>query len=155
MPMQKQKMVAIKLSENHRRSISITLQLIDQALCEWGDWANGRLRSGTMYRQMDTLSAIQKQQLKNTIANIRQLIVRLRDDLGLEPKNVATACSIATRASLLWEMLTELNSRGLSGYGTVPEELGRYLDPIREQLAAEMNEITSLLSKPITVPIRS
>lgn len=127
--MQKQKMVAIKLSENHRRSISITLQLIDQALCEWGDWANGRLRSGIMYRQMDTLSAIQKQQLNNKIANIRQLIVRLRDDLDLEPKNVATARSIATRASLLWEMLTELNSRGLSGYGTVPEELGRYLDP--------------------------
>jgi len=155
MQMKRETTVAIKVSENHRRSISITLQLIDQALCEWDDWTSGRLQSSIMYREIDTLSAIQKQQLNNKIANIRQLIVRLRDDLDLEPKNVATARSIATRASLLWEMLTELNSRGLSGYGTVPEELGRYLDPIGEQLAAEMDEITSLLSKPITVPIRS
>ena len=35
-------MASIELSENHRRSISITLQLVDQALCEWDDWTNGR-----------------------------------------------------------------------------------------------------------------
>jgi hypothetical protein len=144
--MKKQKMASIELSDNHRRSISITLQLVDQALCEWDDWASGRLQSGIMYRQMDTLSAIEKQQLKNKIANVRELIVRLRDDLDLEPKNVATARSIAGHASLLWEMLTELNSRGLSGYGTVPEELGRYLDPIGEKLTEQMNAIIALLT---------
>jgi hypothetical protein len=148
-------MGSIELSENHRRSISITLQLVDQALCEWDDWTSGRLQSGVMYLQMDTLSAIQKRQLKNKIANVRQLIVRLRDDLDLEPKNVATARSIGGHASLLWEMLTELNSRGLQGYGKVPEELGQYLDPIGEQLAAEMNKIASLLSKPTTAQLTS
>ncbi|PYL53944.1 MAG: hypothetical protein DMF29_07320 [Verrucomicrobia bacterium] len=77
-------MASIELGENHRRSISITLQLVDQALCEWDNWANGRLRSGIIYQQMDTLSVIQKQQIKNKIANVRQLIIRLRDDLGLK-----------------------------------------------------------------------
>src|SRR5437870_7811883 len=155
MPMKRETTVAIKVSENHRRSISITLQLIDQALCEWDDWANGRRQSGIMYRQLDTLSVVQKHELQNKIGKVRQLITRLRDDLDLEPKNVGTARSIAARASLLWEMLTELNSRGMQGYGKVPEDLGRYLNPIGEQLAAEMNEITSLFSKPITVPIKS
>src|SRR5207253_3213530 len=81
MPMKRGTTVAIKVSENHRRSISTTLQLIDQALCEWDDWMSGRLQSSIMYREIDTLSAIQKQQLNNKIANIRQLIMRLRDDL--------------------------------------------------------------------------
>jgi hypothetical protein len=144
--MKKQKMASIELSENHRRSISITLQLVDQALCEWDDWTSGRLQSGVMYRQMDTLSAIQKQQLKDKIANVRQLIVRLRDDLDLEPKHVATARSIGGHASVLWEMLTELNSRGLGGYGRVPEELGRYLDPLGEKLTGQMNAIIALLT---------
>ena len=144
--MKKQKMASIELSENHRRSISITLQLVDQALCEWDDWTSGRLQSGVMYRQIDTLSAIQKQQLKDKIANVRQLIVRLRDDLDLEPKHVATAREIGGHASVLWEMLTELNSRGLGGYGTVPEELGRYLDPLGEKLTEQMNAIIALLT---------
>src|SRR5437870_1960045 len=45
MQMKRETTVAIKVSENHRRSISITLQLIDQALCEWDDWTSGRLQS--------------------------------------------------------------------------------------------------------------
>ncbi|HEX7531132.1 MAG TPA: hypothetical protein VF333_08305 [Pyrinomonadaceae bacterium] len=45
-------------------------------------------------------------------------------------------------------MLAELNSHSLEGYGRVPEELANYLDPIGEQLAAEMNEISFLFSRP-------
>jgi hypothetical protein len=46
----------IELSENHRRSISITLQLVDKALCEWDDWAKGNVRSGVMFREQDMFS---------------------------------------------------------------------------------------------------
>ena len=96
--MKKLNMASIELSENHRRSISITLQLVDQALCEWDDWANGRVQSGIMYRQLDTLSPVQKHQLQKKITKVRQLVVRLRDDLGLEPKNTATSHSIIGQA---------------------------------------------------------
>lgn len=43
-----------KLDENHRRSISITLQLVDKALCEWDNWTKGQMHSGVMYRQQDS-----------------------------------------------------------------------------------------------------
>ncbi len=145
--MKKKQMASIELSENHRRSISITLQLVDQALCKWDDRSNGRVQSGITYRQLDTLSPVQKNELQKKITKVRQLVVRLRDDLGLEPKNVATSHSIIGHASLLWEMLTELNSRGLQGYGKVPDELGHYLDPIGEKLAKEINAIVSLFSQ--------
>jgi hypothetical protein len=150
MPMKKRAMPLIELSENHRRSISISLQLLDQALCEWDDWAAGKVQHGIMYRQLDTMSAAQKRGLQSKISNVRQLMIRLRDDLNLEAKNIGTSRSIINQASLLWEMLTELNSRGLQGYGKVSQELGSYLDPIGERLATEMNEIARLFSKPVS-----
>lgn len=137
-----------KLDENHRRSISITLQLVDKALCEWDNWAKGLVQSGVMYCQQDTFSPAQKKELHRKIAKIRQLMARLRDDLQLEVSVVGTAQSIVGQAALLWEMLIELDSRSLQGYGKVPDELAQYLNPIANQLGAEMNEISRLFSRP-------
>jgi hypothetical protein len=138
---------SIELSENHRRTISITLQLVDKALCEWEDWANGRVRSGVMYRQKDTFSSTQKSEMRNRIAKIRQSLVRLRDDLQLLINVVATTEPIIGQAAVLWEMLTELNGRGLQGYGKVAEDLAPYLDPIGETLCEEMYAIERLFSQ--------
>ena len=145
--MKKSTAPAIKLSENHRRSISITLQLVDKALCEWDDWTKGKLRVGVMYHQRDTFSPEQKNELRNKIDRIRQLMTQMRDDLQLDICVIDTAHSMLGQAGLLWEMLAELNGRALQRGGKVPEELTRYLDPIGEQLAAEMNEIARLFSR--------
>jgi hypothetical protein len=145
----------IELSENHRRSISITLQLVDKALCEWDDWAKGNVRSGVMFREQDMFSPTQKAGLQEKIAAIRELLVRLRDDLHLESKIAPTSQSIVGHAAVLWEMLTDLNSRGLKGHGKVPENLASYLDPIGETLCEEMNAIAHLFSQPTSGDTRS
>jgi hypothetical protein len=62
-----------KLDENHRRSMSITLQLVDKALCEWDNWTKGYVQSGVIHRQQDTFSPAQKSELHSKIAKIRQL----------------------------------------------------------------------------------
>lgn len=141
----------IELSENHRRSVSITLQLVDKTLSQWDDWTNGHVRSGVMYSEQDTFSATQKNELRNKIATVRQLMARMRTDLQLEAAVIAPSQSIVGQSALLWEMLIELNGGSLQGYGKVPEELARYLNPIGEQLAAEMNEISRLFSQPTIV----
>jgi len=145
----------IELSENHRRSISVTLQLVDKALCEWDDWTKGKLRVGVMYRQRDTFSPQQKNELRNKIDRIRQLLTQIHDDLQLKTRVIDTAQSMLGQAGVLWEMLAELNGRALQRGGKVPEGLTRYLDPIGEQLEAEMNEIARLFSKPVSGTTRS
>ena len=105
-----------------------------------------------MYQQVDTLSENQKGELQNKIKNIRQLLAQLRQELNLDPKVIQTGHSIASHSSLLWEMLTELNSRGLQAYGTVPPDLTRYLDPIGESLTEQMSAIGALLSQPTDSP---
>lgn len=138
---------SIELSGNHRRSISITLQLVDKALCEWEDWASGHVRSGVMYCEKDTFSSTQKSEMRKRIAKIRQSLVRLRDDLQLLTNVVATTEPIIGQAAVLWEMLTELNGRGLQGYGKVAEDLAPYLDPIGETLCEEINAVARLFSQ--------
>ena len=49
---------------------------------------------------------------------------------------------------MLWETLLSMESGSLRGYGTVAKELAHYLDPITEQLAAQMLEISRLFSEP-------
>lgn len=137
---------SIKLSQNHRRSISITLQLVDKALCEWEDWATGHMRSGVMYCEKDTFSSSQKSEMRNRIARIRQSLVRLRDELQLSTNVVATTELIIGQASVLWEMLTQLNARGLQGYGKVADDLAPYLDPIGETLCEEMHALARLFA---------
>jgi hypothetical protein len=139
---------SIELSDNHRRSISIVLQLVDKALCEWDAWIDRPPPASVMYQQQDTLSPTQKKRLRQKSSGARELILRLRDDLQLEPTRPASSQMVIGQATVLWEMLAELNSRSLEGYGRVPEQLAHYLDPIGEKLAAEMNEISFLLSRP-------
>jgi hypothetical protein len=77
---------------------------------------------------------------------VRELILQLRDDLQLQPSKPAASRLIVGQATVLWEMLAELNGRSLQGYGQ-PEELQRYLDPIGEKLASEMYEISIMFRK--------
>jgi hypothetical protein len=144
---------SIELSDNHRRSISIVLQLVDKALCQWDAWIDRPPPASVMYQQRDTLSPTQKKRLRQESSSVRQLILRLRDDLQLEPSRPATSQMIIGQATVLWEMLAELNSRSLEGYGRVPEKLAHYLDPIGEKLATKMKEIPRLFSRRAPPPI--
>ncbi len=100
-----------------------------------------------MYQQRDTLSATEKKELQTRINNVREIIMRLRDDLNLEPTRPSIAQLIAGQATVLWEMLAELNSSSLRGYGTVSPQLAAYLDPLGESLTQQMHEVSRLFSQ--------
>jgi hypothetical protein len=138
---------SLPLSANHRRSISSVLHLVDKALGEWDAWIDGPSPPGAMYQPRDTLSPSQKKALRRKMSVVRNLILQLRDDLRLEPARPAASRLIVGQATVLWEMLAELNARSLQGYGRVPEELQRYLDPIGEKLTNEMYGISTMFSK--------
>ena len=135
-----------KLSENHRRSISISLRLLDKSLCQWEQWAKGKVSSGVMYQQRDTLSRSQKTTLLRSIAEVRKPITRIRDDLQLEPETPSTPRLIVGQATVLWEMLAELNGGSLQGYGQVSRELANYIDPKGRKLSDAVNQIAALCS---------
>jgi len=139
--------LARQVNENHRRSLSITLQLIDQTLCRWDEWAHGRLSAGVMYAERDSISPAQKTRLLGRIATIRGIITRLRDDLQLSPKLVWTSEPMVAQAASLWEMSLDVTSHALQGYGEISPQLRNYLDPIIEHLANEFQAIGRTFSR--------
>jgi hypothetical protein len=54
---------------------------------------------------------------------------------------------IVGQATILWEMLAELNSASLHGFGAVSPELAAYIDPLGEDLTQEMHHISRLFSQ--------
>ena len=101
-----------------------------------------------MYQQQDTLSAKQKIELRRGIEGLRKVMAGLRDELQLVPGAPGTAQLILGQATILWEMLAELNSSSLRGYGEVSPELAQYLDPLGASLTQQMQAITALFSEP-------
>lgn len=145
---------ATELKENHRRSISISLQLLDKQLCQWEEWLEGHVAPGVMYEQQNRLSAREKTELRRHIADLRQWMIVLRDDLQLPSAKPNTAQIIVGQSTVIWEMLAELNSNSLQGYGAVSEELARYLDPIGETLTSKMFEISTMFSRSQKAPAK-
>jgi hypothetical protein len=99
-----------------------------------------------MYQQQDTLSVAEKEELRSRIANLRKVMMQLRADLRLTLAKPRTAQLITAQATILWEMLAELNSSSLSGYGAVSPQFSAYLDPVAEDMTQEMHEISRLFS---------
>lgn len=138
---------SIELGENHRRSISISLHLLDKQLCQWEEWLAGNISPGVMYQQRSLVSAREKAELQGHISELRKSMILLRDDLQLVSTKPSTAQLIVGQATVLWEMLAELNSRSLQGYGAVPTKLADYLDPIGEKLASEVHSVSIMFSR--------
>ncbi|MFN2622920.1 MAG: hypothetical protein ABR611_08760 [Chthoniobacterales bacterium] len=138
----------LSFGENHLRTIMISLRFLDKNLCEWERWARGEVPGGAMYQPRDTLSADQKKKLLTEIAEARRLIARVRDDLKLVPETAASSRLIVGQATILWEMLAELNSRSLGAYGAVSQEIADYIDPVGDQLTEAMKRVSALLSRP-------
>jgi hypothetical protein len=136
-----------RLSGNHHRGISISLQLLDKALCRWSEWVEGRVASGPLYQPQDSLSCAEKDELAGRMKTIRGLIIEMRDDLKLAVEAPATTRLIAAEATVLWEMLAEMTSSGLRGYGVVGDDLAAYLDPRAEILMTELHAISTMFSK--------
>jgi hypothetical protein len=99
-----------------------------------------------MYQQQDTFSSRQQRELRRRIAQLRQDILRARDDLKLQPARPTTSSLVIGEANVLWQMLCELNSISLRGYGEVPEKVAQYINPLGETLTQQMYEISMLLA---------
>ncbi|MGH7937422.1 MAG: hypothetical protein ACRD5Z_25925, partial [Bryobacteraceae bacterium] len=91
------------ISANHKRTISISLHLVDQRLCEWEQRLEGHIEKGTMYQLQDDLTPTLRKELRRRIAETRARLDSLRKQLGLEPATPSLARMIVGQATILWE----------------------------------------------------
>jgi hypothetical protein len=137
------KVPSADLGENHRRGISTTLIFLDEALCEFEQWANGREARSVLYREVNAVSPAQRDELRAAIRDLRATLRRLKRELHLEGMVVSGVQSIWAKCSSLREHLVELEGKHLRRYGAVTPALASYLDGAVQELLERMDRIAA------------
>ena len=135
------------MSETHIRGISTTLALLDEALCQFEQWAAGREAHAVLYEERNNLSLQQRQAILAEIQEIRPLLKEMRERLNLSPKEEDAASSIWGRCWTLLEPLEELEGRHLRRYGEPPADLVEFVNPRSAEMAHHLRQIAGIASK--------
>jgi hypothetical protein len=143
---------AVEAGKNHKRAISATLTLLDEMLCEFEEYAQGRERHGALYHERNSLSDKQRRGIQSEVAAMRRTIRELKEALRLTGRRDEAAQHIWGRASAFWEVLVETQSRYLRRYGELAPGLKECLDPRIEVLIAHLQTLVDLSRHPASAP---
>jgi hypothetical protein len=133
------------VGDNQRRAIRAALRLLDRMLCEVEPYAQGREVHSVFYVERNGLSPDARTNLLGEIAQMRDRLRELKDDLGLEAEPEDVGRRIWGECSTLWEVLVETKSRFLQRYGPPPAGLAPYLDPRIDILIEHLRHLTDLV----------
>jgi hypothetical protein len=84
---------------------------------------------GILYEYAGEIPERSRRQMRRTLADILNAITSIRLGLQLPEQVIDLDKMIESRLSHMWVTLHESKSASLRGYGVVPEDLSRYLDP--------------------------
>jgi hypothetical protein len=129
------------INENHKRAIGVALAALDEALCMVEAWAGGREAVGVLYSETNDLPPHRRAALRKHVEDTRRLLVEAREHLGLPMSHVRASNDIWGRCCVLRDMLAELDSARLKGYGKLSAGAGEYVDGLSERLLAAVNRI--------------
>ena len=131
----------MRTSQNHRRRLSAVLSGLDETLALFERMAGGKTYRGPMFREEQSLSPGQRRAVLREVAAIRQVLVEVKAELGLDERAEHTARQVWAQCSVLWESLCELQPRHLRQYSAVPRRLAEYLTPRVDDLIAAVVRI--------------
>ncbi|MGC8658549.1 MAG: hypothetical protein ACP5U1_05690 [Desulfomonilaceae bacterium] len=137
----------ISVSQTHKRAISVTLTLFDEALCGFDRWASGQEVHSVLFEILNLLSDEERKQLSFELAELRKLLVEMRDLLELDRTVSDVPSMIVGQCAVLWPSLVELEGRYLKGYGEVPKNLEAYLNPRANQLIDGLRRISQIAGR--------
>lgn len=134
------------MSENHMRGISTTLALLDKALCDFDQWANGCEIRSVLYQVLNPLSKAQRQSILAKVLEMKDILEEIRDVLNLEGTVRSADKMITSSCSVLWTSLGELEGGHLRRYGEIPAGLAEYLAPRATALNKHLRSISRIVA---------
>ena len=124
-----------KLSENHRRSLTSTLMIVEQLLIEIEDIIKSPHSACCQELNFD----IQKDSATHNlevIAEARKVICNLTEKYGTGKSIQSLQRIIDVKKTRIWEILCDSRAKKLKGFGDFPQELIKEFD----------NDINALLN---------
>lgn len=102
---------------------------------------------GILYEYAGEIPDSTKQRMRAMLVEILDQVTSLRLELGLPKRVVELDKLLESRLSHIWVTLQESKSRGLRGYGVVPEELKKYLDPHIDAILSLLTDLRGALGE--------
>ncbi|HRU04487.1 MAG TPA: hypothetical protein P5137_01780 [Candidatus Brocadiia bacterium] len=137
----------VHLSENHLRGVSTTLALLDELLCVVEDWASGRERQGTLYRERNSLDAAQREELLQRSAGLRRVVQEARQDMNLSQYTRDAATDIWSRCAVFRESIMELTGAQLRRYGPLSSDAESYMDHLSHRLLTGLDGLLQSVTR--------
>ena len=100
---------------------------------------------GVLYEYSGEIPEASKKRMRALLAEILDKVKSIRLELGLPKQVVELDKLIESRLSHIWVTLHESKSRGLRGYGVVPEDLKSYLDPRMDGMLSLLTHLREAL----------
>jgi hypothetical protein len=130
----------IRLSENHTRSLSSTLIVVEKSLLELEDMLLKQSDGccNVLIKDIDDES-----QAKNIIAihEAKKLICELAEKYGTSVEKISLQRVINAKRTKIWEILTDTLSGKIKGYGTFPKKYAPEYDSDINRLLEITNRI--------------
>jgi len=138
---------AVEINKYQHRGLSVGMGLLDEALCEITQWAEGREFHSLVYREINDLDSDERSRILSLIAEIREVVSNLRDALQLTPHVIDARLRIQSHCSILWEQMCELESRHLRRYGEVSPGMADCLDPQIQRIIEHVNRLSRVVRR--------
>jgi len=135
------------LNENQKRSVTVTLRLLEERLAEVERELTIDER-GVLYTRVAHFSPRQVGTMRGLIAALRVVIQEMARTFQLEREIQNPARRIFGLMTVTWENLDELHSARLKAYGHVDPRLPAVIDPWAEQLTRLVRELELVAVQP-------
>jgi hypothetical protein len=133
--MQHNKVNRITLTDNHRRSVSSSIYVIEKMVNDI-ERVLTHPESGILIRTVNDMKDVDLEHYRTAIRNIRKEIERISYKYNLKSEEILMSRLINSRKAKIWETINDTTSGKMKGYSEFPKEL-----------AAEFDEDIASLSK--------
>jgi len=115
--------------------IGVTLLVIDEALRDVARLASEDPTPSPLQLNTNTLSIEERSQIAAAVQHMQETMCGMRTTLRLTPERRDSRDAIRSICSIIWQGLTDIESKRLKRYGEVPRDLAGYLDPLLRNLS--------------------
>jgi hypothetical protein len=137
----------IKITDSQKNSISSVLLILNEIIDEIEELCRNTGRNSILYNIVNNLSEQEIKEILTITDTIKGLIKQIVKQFNIKRIKYDTKHLISSRISSLWEMVCEIESKRLKGYGEVSKSLRENLDPAVSKIIQLLNEIGCRLYK--------
>jgi hypothetical protein len=131
-----------RLSENHRRSLSSALMIVEQMLIEMEELMVIR-KNSCCFKITDDIEPEDRDHNLEIIGKAREQICKLAEKYGANKQNQSLSRSLNAKKTKVWEILCDIKAKKQKGFGEFPKDLIKDYDSDIEYIMTITDKIKS------------